>query len=87
MNIFIKTKKYLKNTLNLVKGCPSFGEYYILPSNSIGVCPFANENSRNLNSNRISLISVDRLEIGIPCVEITKVDYLKLIKNQIESVR
>ena len=29
MNIFIKTKKYLKNTLNLVKGCPSFGEYYI----------------------------------------------------------
>ena len=28
MNIFIKTKKYLKNTLNLVKGCPSFGEYY-----------------------------------------------------------
>jgi hypothetical protein len=30
MNIFIKTKKYLKNTLTLVKSCPSFGEYYIL---------------------------------------------------------
>jgi hypothetical protein len=33
------------------------------------------------------LVSHESLEMGIPCMEINKVDYLKLIKNQIESVR
>ena len=31
------------------------------------------------------LVSHESLEIGIPCVEITKVDYLKLIKDKIET--
>ena len=33
------------------------------------------------------LVSHESLEIGVPCIEIIKFDYFKLIRNQIESIR